>query len=220
MRNIIKCKAKFLDAYETSGNADQKRKAVSRDFTVIDSTVFEWFSRMRFLSIPVSGPMIQSKALSIAKELGIEDCSASSGWLHRFKTRHHISGNKISGEKASVCQDTIGSWMGKIPGILEGYQPKDIFNMDETGLFYCALPDKTLAVKHTDMSGCKKSKERLTASLCVNMEGEFEKTLVIGKSQKPRCFRNLAILRQPGHSQATWQSSCSAPSHFSSCLSP
>ena len=42
-------------------------------------------------------------------------------------------------------------------------------------------------------SSGKKSKERLTVMLCVNMCGEFEKPLVIGKSRKPRCFKNIDV---------------------------
>ena len=63
--------------------------------------------------------------------------------------------------------------------------------MDETGLFFRALPEKSLAVKGSDCSGGKKSKERITVSLCVNSLGEFEKPLVIGHALKPRCFRNI-----------------------------
>jgi hypothetical protein len=30
---------------------------------------------------------------------------------------------------------------------------------------------------------------------CVNLIGEFEKPLIIGKYKKPRCFKNLDIKR-------------------------
>ena len=65
--------------------------------------------------------------------------------------------------------------------------------MDETGIFYRAVPDKTLKYKGDECKGGKKSRERITASFCVNMEGKFEKTLVIGKCPKPRSFKNLSI---------------------------
>jgi len=35
------------------------------------------------------------------------------------------------------------------------------------------------------------SKERLTVFICSNIDSELLKPLVIGKAQKPRCFRNL-----------------------------
>ena len=84
---------------------------------------------------------------------------------------------------------------------MAGYEPRNIYNMDETGLFYRALPDKTLRVKGEACSGGKKSKDRITLALCVNMEAEFEKLLVIGKSAKPRCFKNIRQAKLP----MTWR---------------
>jgi hypothetical protein len=69
--------------------------------------------------------------------------------------------------------------------------------MDEPGLNYRALPDKTLAVKGQQCTGGKGSKERLTVSLCVNQLGEFQPAVVIGKALKPRCFRNINIAGLP-----------------------
>ena len=49
------------------------------------------------------------------------------------------------------------------------------------------------------MQGRKRSKERITASFCVNMEGEFEETLVVGRTEKPRCFENASMTNLPVH---------------------
>ena len=64
---------------------------------------------------------------------------------------------------------------GKIsfPKILQGCEDKDIFNLDETSLFFCALPNKTL--KTVKFSVGKIGKERLTVMVCVGMNGKFEK---------------------------------------------
>ena len=49
-----------------------------------------------------------------------------------------------------------------------------------------------MLVNHgTDCKGGKRWKERLTAMLCVNMKGEFEKPLIIGRCEKPRCFKHI-----------------------------
>lgn len=64
--------------------------------------------------------------------------------------------------------------------------------MDECGLFYNMLPDKTYAYKGENCNGGKVSKERLTILVGANMDGtEKLPILVIGKSKKPKCFQNV-----------------------------
>ena len=76
--------------------------------------------------------------------------------------------------------------------MIENYHARDIFNTDETGLFFKCLPDKTLTFKDEKCHGGKHSKERLTVLLAVNMDGsEKLKPLVIGKAMKPRCFKGV-----------------------------
>ena len=45
--------------------------------------------------IPVSGPMMQEKALAISQQLNLSDFKASTGWLRSFKQRHDINGARI-----------------------------------------------------------------------------------------------------------------------------
>jgi hypothetical protein len=59
---------------------------------------------------------------------------------------------------------------------MDGYEPKDIANCDETGLFFQALPNNTLCLKGDKCSGGKLSKQLLTIFLCGFMTGEMKKT--------------------------------------------
>ena len=45
--------------------------------------------------------------------------------------------------------------MTRAPTLVDGYSPKDVFNCDETGLYFRALPDKTLATKSDARKGGK-----------------------------------------------------------------
>lgn len=90
-----------------------------------------------------------------------------------------------------VDHDIVDDWNNKLVEICEGFVPKNIFNLDETGLFFRALPNKTMCLKGENCSGGKISKERITVMLCVNMEGDFETPLV--KALKPRCFKNIIV---------------------------
>ena len=86
--------------------------------------------------------------------------------------------------KTDICDD----WRGKLPSITEGYEDRDIFNMDESGIFFKTSSDKLFYIKGQKCGGGKKSKERITISLCANLAGEKEKVLFIGKSMRPRAL--------------------------------
>lgn len=200
VQGILKRKAELMEEYDSNNNGARKRACYRSEHEDIDKLTWAWFQRARGLNTPVSGPMIQQQALDYAKELGKVDFRASNGWLTRFKTRHNIGSATLSGERASVDQDDVTSWRQRLPEITKDFAPEDVYNMDETGLFFRALPDKTLAVRGSDCAGGKKAKERLTVVLCVNAVGDFEKPLVIGHAKKPRCFKNL----NPHQLPVTW----------------
>lgn len=71
---------------------------------------------------------------------------------------------------------------------------KNIYNSDEFGLFFKALPKKTLNLKDEKCTGGKHSKIRITGLAAANMNGDKLPMIVIGKSQKPRCFKHIRKL--------------------------
>jgi hypothetical protein len=60
-------------------------------------------------------------------------------------------------------------------------------------------PDKTLGVSGDDVYGTKQSKDRLTVLFTVSRTGERFKPLVIGKSNNPRCLKNISKKYLPVH---------------------
>lgn len=189
INTILKSKDNILVEWEENKNRGAKRKRQER-FGDVNDLLFEWFRAARAKLLPISGPILKEKSLQIADQIGAKDFSASNGWLDRFRTRHNIQFRLISGEAGEIDSVVCEDWKGRLDSITEGYAPKDIFNMDETGLFFRALPTKTLALKSVQCKGGKLAKERLTVALCVNGAGEKEQPLVIGKSLTPRCFKN------------------------------
>jgi hypothetical protein len=111
-----------------------------------------------------------------------------------FKKRHNIVFRSICGEASEVDIGTVISWKSHLPNLYKNYRPEDVFNADETGLFFRALPNKTLAIKGQECRGGKLAKERLTVLFCASAMGEKLPPLIIGKSKSPRCFKNMRIL--------------------------
>ena len=91
------------------------------------------------------------------------------------------------GESGDVQGETVSSWMERLPEILRGYAKEDIYNLDETGSFWRALPDRGFGKKCKQCKGGKRSKERITVALITHAAGGKEKAIVIGKSEKPQC---------------------------------
>ena len=87
---------------------------------------------------------------------------SAQGWLQRFKDRHNVVCKKVCGEEAAVNQETTENFFGEIlPPILQDYSASNIFNSDETALFWRAMPNHTLSFKGGKCTGRKCSKERL-----------------------------------------------------------
>ena len=157
--------------------------------------------------------MLQEEALKIKTDLNdsnLGDFKASNGWLERFKKLFGLRQTRIVGEAGDVPVTTIKAWMERLPEIIQGYSADDIRNMNESGLFFKALPDTGLAKKPKKYKGGKKSKERLTAAFFVSPSGfKVCKPVVIGKSKVPRCSRKLPNPSKPYgmqyfHSKKAW----------------
>lgn len=162
----------------------------------LDKCLLEWFKIQRSKNIPITGPILRQKANEFAVMLKKNNFECSEGWINRFRSRHNIVFGKISGEAASVPENVPQSWLQTVfPEIRKGYTDEEIFNADETGLFYKMTHNKTMRFKGEKCTGGKASKERITVMVAANMTGsEKRKLFVIGKSKNPRCFKGIKNL--------------------------
>ena len=81
----------------------------------------------------------------------------------------------------------------------------NIFNAEESGLFYKLLPNRSLVLKGDACHGGKNSKERITILPCANMTGtEKWPLLAIGKAAKPCFFQGDLIMVWPKNLWLKW----------------
>ena len=195
--NILKQKTLVREEYERGFSSTKKRNRTSQ-YSDVNDAVWEWFKKKTEQRTPVDGPIIQEFAMKAAEKLGYPEFKASSGWLTRFKERNNLSQHKLCGESADVPEATVYSWKERLGSIISGYAMQDIWNMDETGCFYRALPDKSLSEKAKKCKGGKKSKERSTVAFFVSATGERRKPYILHKllSQLNSSFKaqNRSIL--------------------------
>ena len=78
--------------------------------------------------------------------------------------------------------------------LLQDFAPEDIYNADETGLFFKLQPDRSLVYKGEDCRGGKRAKERITILPTSNMTGTDKlPLLVIHHALNPRIFQQKRI---------------------------
>lgn len=179
-----------------------RRMATKAKNDHLDEALYLWFCQERERGVPLSGPLVQEKALRLNSKMnGDASFTASQGWLGKWKARHGIRQLTVSGESLSGNKTASEDYKKKIKEIIgqEHLSPEQIYNADETGLFYKMMPGKTLASKIDDAAkGYKKNKDRITLLVCSNATGRHKlPLLLIGKSAKPRAFKNVNMESLP-----------------------
>ena len=178
-----------------TGAAKTAKKVKGGYFDKLDSALYIWFRQEREKGCPVTGPILLEKASEFHRLIYGEHSKpflASSGFQWRFCGRFGLRNLKICGEKLSSDSSSAEQFVNEFSGITEGYSEHQIFNCDETGLYFRMLPGHTLASVHNWPDGTKKAKDRVTINACANASGTIKlPLLLIGKAKNPRCFRNL-----------------------------
>lgn len=187
--DILAAKQKWLDYRPTAaGNSKRLRFGQHAE---LETALQMWFSATRSQNAVVTDTVLREKAKQFGDELGITDFQYSVGWLQRFKARCGISNQVICGESAGVDPTVISNGRDQASKLIKDYALRDVYNLDETGLFFRMLPDRSLTTKDKT-KGIKKPKERISVMLCCNADGTDKlRPLVIGKSLNPRCFKQF-----------------------------
>ena len=175
------------DRWLAKDNRDTSCRERVPKHQALDDAVWLWYGAARAATLAVSDLMLKTKAKELGDKLGITDLSYSNGWLEKFKRRHGLSKRKFEGEADSADMEQVASGRATLQSLLSNYELCNIYNMDETALFYRLTPNSTLAT--APVRGTKKNKDRVTIALCANADGTHKlKPLVIGKAKRPRCF--------------------------------
>lgn len=189
---------------QCSEDTAQTRKSMKKaEYEKTSQALYLWFCQQREKGSPISGPMLQEKAVFYQNTFkdGEEGFTASAGWLDRWKKRYGVRQLSVCGEKLSADTAAVEPFCRLIKELMdkENLTLDQVYNCDETGLNFKMLPAKTLASKEEKSApGHKKSKERLTILACSNATGNHKpKLVVIGKSAKPRAFKNVTMSALP-----------------------
>jgi hypothetical protein len=115
------------------------RSSIGR-FTELEDMLYIWIDSMRRANLPVPPSFAIAKAKSIALSLSIPktDFKASWQWLRRFRVRRGLQKMLLHEEGTEVNKSDLGllAALDDLYAIIAQYDPKNVYNMDETGLFF------------------------------------------------------------------------------------
>lgn len=189
---ILKSKERYL-----ASTRPHERKQRSTQWPDLEKALAQWHIVAQH-SIPITGEVLKAYATELWKKLpqykDQEVPTWSDGWLASFKRRHNIRQQTVYGEAASVdtTEPKFMAAIAELQAILASYSTEDQYNCDETGLFWKALPDRSLTSEV--LSGRKQEKHRFTLLNCCNKTGNHKLPLwIIGKHKNPRCFNAAGV---------------------------
>ncbi|EED18534.1 jerky, putative [Talaromyces stipitatus ATCC 10500] len=191
---ILSYKYAFIDDLEPHQLKDKRRRV--EQWPELEKAVMDWI-RLAETEAPISQEAIRYKAQQYWPPLHPNDPIPSfrNGWLFVFQTRNNIKNRKLHGEVASLSTDGADQ-MIKIRRLLASYPPHDIFNCDESGLFWELFPDRSLST--SALPG------RNILFACNSDGSERIPLWIIGNTKKPRAFTQAHI--EPHNLGIQWRS--------------
>jgi hypothetical protein len=135
-------------------------------FTELEDMLYIWIDSMRRAKLLVPPSLTIAKAKSIASNLSIpkSDFKASWQWLSRFRTCCGLQKMFLHGEGVEVNKNDpeLLAILKELYGIIVQYDLENVYNMDETSLFFWLLLRYSFLMPNEDISttrGKKKAKD-------------------------------------------------------------
>ncbi|KAF6357047.1 hypothetical protein mRhiFer1_009983 [Rhinolophus ferrumequinum] len=168
----------------------------------VEKLLFVWINEKQLAGNSISESIICEKALHLHADLikNTPGTSAESdifkanrGWFEKFKRRNGIHNMVRHGESARANKEDANQFVLEFKDYVEtkGFLPQQVFNCDETVLFWKKMPKRTYITKEEKpLPGHKPMKDRLTLLFCGNASGDFKlKPLRVYHSENPRVFK-------------------------------
>lgn len=209
-------------AYTDDAKPSKALKRRLGQFPLLEKALIELVYRLNSAGHPTNGDSIISLAQKLWATMpdfqGQPVPSFSQGWLSGFKQRQNLKRFKKRGEASSTKDDDLTAGLEAAQKLCAAYDPNNVYNAHETGLFWKATPEYTIA--SGPQRGWKQNKDRITILPCCNATGTHRLQLwVIGIAANPRVFgrHNHKISSMPLHYRNN-KTACMTGSIFSEWL--
>lgn len=180
----------------------------SRNFFQLEKDVLALIEEARRVPLPITRATIESFGIAVRDKLvagpstpadakeRLRMFGASEKWVRNLVNRHNLTSVVLHGEAGSLDAEAAAEGMAAIRRACSKYKVENIFNVDETGIYYRLLPKRTYlstTEKRKTARGTKgmKAKDRVSAYMCTNATGTAKVPMaIIGRAKNPRCFRS------------------------------
>ena len=171
-----------------------KRPLYAR-FPAIENVVIKFIRFARAERLPVTLRLIQERARKEAETRNILNFNASRGWVEKFLRRSPVQPSfRLRGKGDVTLPTDHAERMREIREITSQYCLKNIWNMDESGLFFLNGPRRSYLTNNENRSetrgaGLQTYKQRVSIVMAVNADGSHSFPVhFIGQSTNPICF--------------------------------
>ena len=142
--DTLRTKDHWLAINTESYQTDLKReKKVS--FSKIEEALTIWVETVFQADLIITNNILSTKALGFAFLLKEDKFKCSGRWVDNFKKWHNLRQYNIHGEAASAPLEDLDTMQKNLQQTLKDYNPEDIFNCDEMGLFWKMKPSCTIS---------------------------------------------------------------------------
>ncbi|KAI5612034.1 hypothetical protein C0J50_0702, partial [Silurus asotus] len=202
---IIKNKKKIMESTVAKGMTVVRSKRRSNAVEEMENLLIVWINEKMNAGDRVNERLICEKAKRLHEDLvkespGTSVFTASRGWFDRFKKRSVNQNVCRHGEPAAANQKATDDFAKDFSDFVrkEGYLPQQLFNCDETGLFWKKMPNQTYITKEEkSLPGHKPMKDKMALLFCANASGDCKlKPLLVYHSENPRAFKKNHVNKQ------------------------
>ncbi|CAG8655177.1 10866_t:CDS:2, partial [Dentiscutata heterogama] len=152
---ILKDKDQWLAKTEAE-ISDTVFKHKKTKFPQLDHAIQLWVKSIIYERLFLTEAIIKEKAIYFAHALSLLEnvLKFSNSWINKFKKRNHLQNFRLHSEAESAPIESLPEFRQELWEIIQEYTLDNVYNANETSLFYRLAPYQTLASK--PCSGWKK----------------------------------------------------------------
>ncbi|XP_067135124.1 tigger transposable element-derived protein 1-like [Centruroides vittatus] len=185
----------------------------------MEKALMIWIEDQTQKRMPIDANAVTNKALRIYEKIKEQLPSSSLSEKQTFTASH----GELTFGDVNAVQEYPTKFAESVAN--NSYTPDQVFNADESGLFWKKMPERTYVSKiPKSASGHEAAKDRITILFYSNTSGDYiMKPLVINKSKMPRIFKGININHLPVYWRANkkaWVTATMFNEWFHECYIP